>query len=80
MPLAAEVRAAGVPTGAVGEITSGPQAEAVLAAGDADVILAAREWLRDPHFALRAAGELGDPAAAPWPAQYLRAMPHPARA
>ena len=46
-----------------------------LADGSADVILAGREWLRDPHFALRAATELGDPAAAPWPAQYLRAMP-----
>ncbi|PZU47818.1 MAG: oxidoreductase [Microbacterium sp.] len=76
VPLAAEVRAsAGVVVGAVGEITSGPQAEAILQAGDADVILAAREWLRDPHFALRAATELGEPAAAPWPAQYLRARP-----
>lgn len=76
VPLAAEVRAsAGVVVGAVGEITSGPQAEAVLQAGDADVILAGREWLRDPHFALRAAVELGDPSAAPWPEQYLRAVP-----
>lgn len=74
--LAAEVRAtAGVAVGAVGEITSGTQAEAVLAAGEADVILAGREWLRDPHFALRAAVELGEPAAAPWPEQYLRARP-----
>jgi 2,4-dienoyl-CoA reductase-like NADH-dependent reductase (Old Yellow Enzyme family) len=74
--LAAEVRSvAGVPTGAVGEITSGTQAEAVLAAGESDVILAGREWLRDPHFALRAATELGEPAAAPWPEQYLRARP-----
>ena len=76
VPLAAEVRAAaGVAVGAVGEITSGPQAEAVLAAGDADVILAGREWLRDPHFALRAATELGDDAPGLWPEQYLRARP-----
>lgn len=75
VPLAASVRAdAGVVVGAVGEITSGPQAEEILQRGDADVILAGREWLRDPHFALRAASELGDPAAAPWPPQYLRAM------
>ena len=74
--LAAEVRAAaGVAVGAVGEITTGPQAESVLAEGDADVILAGREWLRDPHFALRAATELGEPAAAPWPPQYVRARP-----
>lgn len=76
VPLAAEVRArSGASVGAVGEITTGPQAEGILAAGDADVVLAAREWLRDPHFALRAAGELGDPAQAPWPAPYTRAMP-----
>ncbi|GAA1648091.1 NADH:flavin oxidoreductase/NADH oxidase [Microbacterium flavum] len=79
VPLAAAVRAeAGVVVGAVGEITSGAQAEAILAAGDADVILAAREWLRDPHFALRAATELGEASAltsALWPAQYHRAMP-----
>jgi len=76
VPLAAAVRAAGVgPVGAVGEITHGTQAESILAAGDADVILAGREWLRDPHFALRAATELGEPEAAPWPPQYVRARP-----
>ena len=37
----------------------------------ADAVLSAREWLRDPHFALRAAAELG--AEVPAPAQYLRA-------
>ncbi len=76
VPLAAEVRAAtGLPLSAVGVITSGPQAEEILASGAADVILAAREWLRDPHFALRAATELGDPAPGLWPDQYLRARP-----
>ncbi|MFT3798508.1 NADH:flavin oxidoreductase/NADH oxidase [Microbacterium sp.] len=74
--LAAEVRRrSGRPVSAVGEITSGPQAEAILASGAADVILAGREWLRDPHFALRAATELGEPAAAAWPPQYVRARP-----
>ena len=57
-------------------LTDGPQAEAVLADGFADAIFAGREWLRDPHFALTAAAELGvavnDPAAA-WPRQYERA-------
>lgn len=76
VPLAAAVRAAGAgPVGAVGEIVDGSQAEAILRAGDADVILAGREWLRDPHFALRAATELGDADADLWPVQYVRARP-----
>ncbi|WP_312676147.1 NADH:flavin oxidoreductase/NADH oxidase [Microbacterium sp.] len=76
VPLAAQVRgASGLPVSAVGEITSGPQAEAVLQSGDADVILAGREWLRDPHFALRAATELGEADADLWPPQYVRARP-----
>ena len=76
VPLAAEVRrSSGLPVSAVGEITSGAQAEAVLQSGDADVILAGREWLRDPHFALRAATELGETDATLWPPQYVRARP-----
>lgn len=75
VPLAATVRQGGrIRSSAVGLLTSGAQAEAVLAAGDADAIFAAREWLRDPHFALRAAHELG--AEVPWPDQYLRARWH----
>ncbi|GAA5148813.1 NADH:flavin oxidoreductase/NADH oxidase [Microbacterium pseudoresistens] len=73
VPLAAAVRRGGrIPASAVGIITSGAQAEAVLQAGDADAIFAAREWLRDPHFALRAAHELGVDVPY-WPDQYLRA-------
>lgn len=72
VPLASHVRgAARIPTGAVGLITQAAQAEQVLADGHADVVLAGREWLRDPHFALRAAHELGAEVA--WPEQYLRA-------
>jgi 2,4-dienoyl-CoA reductase-like NADH-dependent reductase (Old Yellow Enzyme family) len=75
VPFASAVRAgAGVPVGAVGLITSGTQAEEILQAGDADAVLAAREWLRDPHFALRASTELGEQIDY-WPAQYLRARP-----
>lgn len=73
VPFAAAVRAAGVPSAAVGLITTPPQAEAVVAEGRADVVLLGREALRDPHFPLRAARELGVPA--PWPPQYLRAAP-----
>jgi 2,4-dienoyl-CoA reductase-like NADH-dependent reductase (Old Yellow Enzyme family) len=72
VPFAETVRGAGeVPTAAVGLITSGAQAEEVLASGAADAVFAGREWLRDPHFGLRAAHELG--AEVPWPPQYLRA-------
>lgn len=72
VPLAAAVRQGGrIPVSAVGLITAAEQAERVLAEGAADVIFAGREWLRDPHFALRAAHELGAEIA--WPPQYERA-------
>lgn len=73
-PFAARIRAeAGVPTGAVGMITSPPQAEHILATGQADAVLLARELLRDPHWPLHAAHALGVEIS--WPAQYLRAAP-----
>ena len=72
VPFARAVReGAGVPTGAVGLITEPAQAEAVVRDGDADLVLLARAMLRDPHWALRAAHELG--AEVRWPEQYLRA-------
>jgi 2,4-dienoyl-CoA reductase-like NADH-dependent reductase (Old Yellow Enzyme family) len=76
VPFAARVRAvAGVPTGAVGMITEPKQAEEVVAEGSADVVLLARELLRDPHWPLRAAHALGLPDdEARWPAQYARAV------
>lgn len=75
VPFAREVRErAEVPVSAVGMITTGTQAEEVLASGAADAVMAAREWLRDPHFALRAAAELGVDIDY-WPAQYERARP-----
>ena len=64
-------REAGLATGAVGMITEPKQAEEILAEGSADVVLLARELLRDPHWPLRAAYELGDDIT--WPAQYRRA-------
>jgi 2,4-dienoyl-CoA reductase-like NADH-dependent reductase (Old Yellow Enzyme family) len=71
--LAAHVRrVAGVPLSAVGMIDDAAQAEQVLATGDADAVMAGREWLRDPHYALRAAGELGADIDY-WPKQYVRA-------
>ncbi|MFS0867922.1 NADH:flavin oxidoreductase/NADH oxidase [Microbacterium sp. 179-B 1A2 NHS] len=78
VPFAATVRErTGLRVTAVGEIVDGPQAEAILADGLADAVMVGREWLRDPHFALRAAHELGDPAvAALTPPQYERARRH----
>lgn len=76
VPFAARVRAeAGVPTGAVGLITEPKQAEEIVAGGSADAVLLARAVLRDPHWALRAAHELGVEVGAgvDWPKQYLRA-------
>jgi 2,4-dienoyl-CoA reductase-like NADH-dependent reductase (Old Yellow Enzyme family) len=64
-------REAGIPTGAVGMITHAAQAEHILRTGQADLVLLARELLREPYWALNAAKELGDTIS--WPAQYLRA-------
>jgi 2,4-dienoyl-CoA reductase-like NADH-dependent reductase (Old Yellow Enzyme family) len=72
VPLADGVRRGGrIPVSAVGLITAAEQAEKVLVDGAADGIFAGREWLRDPHFALRAAHDLG--AEITWPPQYERA-------
>ena len=76
VPFARRIREeAGIPTGAVGLVTEAKQAEELLADGAADVVLLARAMLRDPHWALRAAHELGVPVGdgVDWPKQYLRA-------
>jgi 2,4-dienoyl-CoA reductase-like NADH-dependent reductase (Old Yellow Enzyme family) len=52
-------------------ITTPVQAEEIVAGGRADLVLLARELLRDPHFPLRAAAALS--VDGPWPGQYLRA-------
>ncbi|MDM1402508.1 NADH:flavin oxidoreductase/NADH oxidase [Myroides marinus] len=56
--------------GTVGLIKTGLQAEEILKAGQADCILLGRELLRDPHFAMRAAHELG--VNIDWANQYER--------
>jgi 2,4-dienoyl-CoA reductase-like NADH-dependent reductase (Old Yellow Enzyme family) len=74
VPFAARVRAeTGVPTAAVGLITEPTQADDLIADGSADAVFLAREMLRDPHWPLRAARELG--ADITWPEQYQRAAP-----
>jgi 2,4-dienoyl-CoA reductase-like NADH-dependent reductase (Old Yellow Enzyme family) len=67
-------REAGIATAAVGLITEPLQAEEILVAGDADVILLGRASLRDAAWPLRAAVELGVEGDG-WPSQYLRARP-----
>ncbi len=74
VPFAERIRAeAGIATGAVGLITTAEQAEEIVGSGQADMVLLAREFLRDAYFPLRAAHALGaklDP-----PVQYQRAFP-----
>jgi 2,4-dienoyl-CoA reductase-like NADH-dependent reductase (Old Yellow Enzyme family) len=69
-------RDAGIATAAVGMITDPAQADQIVRNGEADIVLLARELLRDPYWPLRAARELGQ--AMSWPAQYLRAAPRDA--
>ncbi|PYR71237.1 MAG: oxidoreductase [Acidobacteria bacterium] len=66
-------REANVPTGAVGLITNAKQAEEIVRNGQADVVVIAREFLRDPYLPLHWAQELG--AKQSWPAQYMRVAP-----
>ena len=71
-PFAERIRhEAGIATGAVGLITAPEQAEHILTTGQADVVLLAREMLRDPYWPLHAASALH--AEIDWPNQYLRA-------
>lgn len=62
----------GMLTGAVGMITTAKEAEEIIATGKANLVIMARELLRDPYFPLHAAHELGFEGM-PWPDQYLRA-------
>jgi len=74
VPFAARIRRdAAVPTAAVGLITEAQQAEAIVANGEADLVLLARELLRNPRWPLLAAHALG--AAVGWPPPYERAKP-----
>lgn len=62
---------AGILTGAVGLITSAAQAESILNSQKADLIILARQLLRDPYFPLHAAHQLQIDIR--WPVQYDRA-------
>jgi 2,4-dienoyl-CoA reductase-like NADH-dependent reductase (Old Yellow Enzyme family) len=74
VPLAERIRKdANILTGAVGLITEPQQANEIVRSGKADIVLLAREMLRDPYWPLRAARELQQTAS--WPVQYSRAAP-----
>lgn len=71
---AARVRSeSGLPSAAVGLITSPEQADHIIRSGQADMVLLGREILRNPYWPLSAAQTLGKTAS--WPQQYLRAAP-----
>ena len=75
VPFAKQVRdGSGIATATVGLITTAEQAEQIVSSGDADMVLLARELLRQPHWPLLAAHTLG--ASFPWPVQYERAHPN----
>jgi 2,4-dienoyl-CoA reductase-like NADH-dependent reductase (Old Yellow Enzyme family) len=72
VPFAATVhQVSGAPVGAVGLLTEPRQLADIVDAGMAEVVLLGRAMLRDPHFALTAARELGVDVA--WPGVYERA-------
>jgi len=72
VPFAEKIKkSAGILTAAVGLITQPLQAEKIIASGQADAVLLAREILRNPYWPQQAAKVLG--VDIPWPPQYLRA-------
>ena len=66
-------REANIATASVGMITAPAQADQMIRNDQADLVLLARQMLRDPYWPLHAAQELGQ--VTPWPRQYLRAAP-----
>jgi len=71
VPFSRAIRDAGIPTAAVGLITKARQADEIVQNGGADVVMLAREFLRDPNWPLHAARELD--VFVQWPLQYERA-------
>jgi 2,4-dienoyl-CoA reductase-like NADH-dependent reductase (Old Yellow Enzyme family) len=74
VPFATQVRREGdILTGTVGMITEPMQADQIIRNGDADVVVMAREFLRDPYWPLHAARAVHQDV--DWPEQYQRAKP-----
>lgn len=73
IPFAEKIKKeANILTGGVGLITDAEQAEKIIAEEKADIVLLARQMLRDPFWALHAAKKLGVDLT-DYPKQYLRA-------
>lgn len=73
VPLAAEIHeSTEAPVVAVGLITAAQQAEEIVSSGKAQAVMLGRAMMRDPHWVLRAAHELGETIDY-WPPQYRRA-------
>ncbi len=78
VPFACRIRdEAGIMTGAVGLITEPRQANEIVTGGDADLVLLARELMREPYWAIKAQQELG--AEPTWPISYGYAVKRRAR-
>lgn len=74
VPFAKQIRRqTGVPTAAVGMITEPMQADQIIRNGEADLVVMAREFLRDPYWPLHAAAAVHQEIS--WPKQYERAKP-----
>jgi 2,4-dienoyl-CoA reductase-like NADH-dependent reductase (Old Yellow Enzyme family) len=72
VPFAERIRReAGLATAAVGLIREASQADQIIRQGQADIVLLARQMLREPYWPLKAARELG--VRTEWPPQYARA-------
>jgi len=75
VPFAKAIRhQAEITTAAVGMITEPQQAEAIIANGDADLVLLAREMLRDPYWPIHTARALEVDVKGLAPIQYGRAL------
>jgi 2,4-dienoyl-CoA reductase-like NADH-dependent reductase (Old Yellow Enzyme family) len=75
VPFSEQIRKeASIPTMAVGVITEPVQADDIIRNGKADIVLLAREMLRDPYWPYRAAKALNVRDRAIPPAPYLRAI------
>jgi 2,4-dienoyl-CoA reductase-like NADH-dependent reductase (Old Yellow Enzyme family) len=74
IPFAERIRReANIATAAVGQITEPAHADEIIRNGRADIVLMAREFLREPYWPLRAAKVLHQEKALTIPVQYARA-------
>ena len=72
VPFAEKVKnEAGILTAAVGLITTASEAEEILSSAKADLIMMARQMLREPYFAMHTAKVFKENVE--WPKQYERA-------